>query len=85
MPERRGDGFMPSPQQRERPLGMPQAATANRLDRSVDAAVDHVLGPDRAQITLVATSAVTANARNALIGVCLFILLFSLLLSCACR
>lgn len=44
---------MPSPQQRERPLGMPQAATANRLDRSVDAAVDHVLGPDRAQITLV--------------------------------
>ena len=32
---------------------MPQAAIANRLDRSVDTAVDHVLGPDHAQITLV--------------------------------
>lgn len=32
---------------------MSQAAIANRLDRSVDDAVDHVLGPGRAQITLV--------------------------------
>ena len=32
---------------------MSEAAIANRLDRSVDDAVDHTLGPDRAQITLV--------------------------------
>src|SRR5689334_5044041 len=33
--------------------GMSQAAIANRLDRPVDDAADHVLGPGRAQITLV--------------------------------
>lgn len=33
--------------------GMSQAATANHLDRSVDDTIDHVLGPGRAQITLV--------------------------------
>lgn len=32
---------------------MAQAAIVNRLDRPVDIAVDHVLGPDRAPITLV--------------------------------
>lgn len=32
---------------------MSEAATANRLDRSVDSTTDHVLGPERAQITLV--------------------------------
>ncbi|MGO4740735.1 Na+/H+ antiporter NhaA [Bosea sp. 2KB_26] len=32
---------------------MSQTADANRLDRSVDDSVDHILGPGRAQITLV--------------------------------
>ena len=32
---------------------MSEAAIANRLDRSVDDTIDHILGPERAQITLV--------------------------------
>ena len=32
---------------------MSEAAIANRLDRSVDDTIDHTLGPERAQITLV--------------------------------